>query len=67
MYWSAVCTVGGFMLLLLGMIVTAKGKGSTEDAGILVAAVASIWTGISFFLLVIGLIWHILLSLIGAF
>jgi len=67
MYWSAICTAGGFVLLVVSMTIVAKGKGEAEDFVILFAAIASIWTGLSFFLLVTGLLWHIVLSIIGAF
>lgn len=67
MYWSAICTGGGFVLLIIGAVVSSKGEGKTEDLGILLLAIAAFWTGISFFVLVISLIWHILLSIIGAF
>ncbi len=67
MYWSAICTAGGFIILLIGTIVIVKSKGEDHDFVILGSMLASVWTAISFFLLVTGLVWHIILSIIGAF
>lgn len=78
MYWASVGAVGGFMVLLIGLMIAAtqkslensvaiKGGIDTDFLGLAIAFVAGCFSAISVVFLIIGLIWHIVLSIFNAF